>query len=282
MLAPLVPPRGYFPDFLTPAEGVLGLETGVEALRATPADRIHDELGRLSTVRTLPAWIRSLAEGDARAFGKLITALHDYHEAAIAPYWAHIQARIEADRAIRGRALLDGGADALLSSLPPTMRWHAPVLECDYPVDRDLRLNGRGLLLVPSFFCRGNPVTLRNPDLTPVLVYPARHCAESAPPVQDAPRSLGKLVGQTRSAVLGSIGGGCTTSELARRVGVSAASASQHAGVLREAGLVLTLRHGSAVLHTLTPLGAALLRGGHRPQARRERPAFQERSPWAV
>ncbi|MER5781339.1 helix-turn-helix domain-containing protein [Streptomyces mobaraensis] len=282
LLAPLVPPRGYFPDFLTPAEGVLGLETGVEALRATPAERIHDELGRLSTVRTLPAWIRSLAEGDARAFGKLIAALHDYHEAAIAPYWAHIQARIEADRAIRGRALLDGGADALLSSLPPTMRWHAPVLECDYPVDRDLHLNGRGLLLVPSFFCRGNPVTLRNPDLTPVLVYPARHCAESAPPVQDAPRSLGKLVGQTRSAVLGSIGGGCTTSELARRVGVSAASASQHAGVLREAGLVLTLRHGSAVLHTLTPLGAALLRGGHRPQTRRERPAFQERSPWAV
>ncbi|MBC2878852.1 helix-turn-helix transcriptional regulator [Streptomyces sp. TYQ1024] len=282
MLAPLVPPRGYFPDFLTPAEGVLGLETGVEALRATPAERIHDELGRLPTVRTLPAWIRSLAEGDARAFGKLITALHDYHEAAIAPYWAHIQARIEADRAVRGRALLDGGADALLSSLPPTMRWHAPVLECDYPVDRDLHLNGRGLLLVPSFFCRGNPVTLRNPDLTPVLVYPARHCAESAPPVQDAPRSLGKLVGQTRSAVLGSIGGGCTTSELARRVGVSAASASQHAGVLREAGLVLTLRHGSAVLHTLTPLGAALLRGGHRPQAHRDRPAFKERSPWAV
>ncbi|NEE39759.1 transcriptional regulator, partial [Streptomyces sp. SID7982] len=32
--------------------------------------------------------------------------------------------------------------------------------------------------------------------------------------------------------------------------------------VLREAGLVLTLRHGSSVLHTLTPLGGSLLRGG--------------------
>ncbi|WP_367136198.1 MULTISPECIES: ArsR/SmtB family transcription factor [Streptomyces] len=264
LLAPLVPSRGYFPDFLTPPEGVLGLDSGMQALRETPGERVHRELGRLATARTLPAWIRSMAEGDGRAFAKLTGALQAYHEAAIAPYWQHIQAQIEADRAVRGRALLDGGADALLSSLPPMMRWRAPVLEADYPVDRDVHLNGRGLLLVPSFFCRRTPVTYRDPDLTPVLVYPARHMSESAPAVQTAPRSLGKLVGHTRSAVLGSIGGGCTTSELARRVGVSAASASQHAGVLREAGLVLTLRNGSAVMHTLTPLGAALLRGGHK------------------
>ncbi|RLV08619.1 transcriptional regulator [Streptomyces griseocarneus] len=279
LLAPLVPSRGYFPDFLTPAEGVLGLDTGMQALRETPPDRVHRELGKLSTVRTLPAWIRSMAEGDDRAFAKLTGALHAYHEAAIAPYWSHIQAQIEADRAVRGRALLDGGADALLSSLPPTMRWRAPVLECEYPVDRDVSLGGRGLLLVPSFFCRRTPVTYQDPDLTPVLVYPARHMSESAPVVQAPPRSLGKLVGHTRSAVLGSIGGGCTTSELARRVGVSAASASQHAGVLRDAGLVLTLRNGSAVMHTLTPLGAALLRGGHPVHTSRPRqPSIPERS----
>lgn len=125
-------------------------------------------------------------------------------------------------------------------------------------------------------------MTFRNPDLTPVLVYPVEHApcglplrpgqrpalapgagagAASASGVGSA-RTLGKLVGQTRSAVLLEVGGGCTTSELARRVGVSLASASQHASVLREAGLVHTLRQGSAVLHTLTPLGAALLRGG--------------------
>ncbi|UQI43791.1 helix-turn-helix domain-containing protein [Streptomyces sp. HU2014] len=281
LLAPLVPSRGYFPDFLTPPEGVLGLDSGMQALRETPPERVHQELGRLSTVRTLPAWIRSMAEGDPRAFAKLTGALQAYHEAAIAPYWSHIQAQIEADRAVRGRALLDGGADALLSSLPPMMRWRAPVLEADYPVDRDIHLNGRGLLLVPSFFCRRTPVTYVNPDLAPVLVYPARHMAECAPAEVAAPRSLGKLVGHTRSAVLGSIGGGCTTSELARRVGVSAASASQHAGVLREAGLVLTLRNGSAVMHTLTPLGAALLRGGHRgPQGRpRVQPVGQSSIP---
>lgn len=190
-----------------------------------------------------------------------MSVLRSYHRAAIEPYWPQIQARVEADRAVRGRALLDGGAGELLDSLPPVLRWRAPVLEADYPVDRDLHLDGRGLLLQPSFFCRGNPVVYRDPSLPPVLVYAAEHTPDPAFGDTGGP-SLGRLVGHTRSAVLQAIRYGCTTSELARRAGVSLASASQHAAVLRDAGLVLTLRHGNAVLHTLTPLGAALLRGG--------------------
>ncbi|MGP3947540.1 helix-turn-helix domain-containing protein [Streptomyces sp. 7N604] len=267
-LASLVPCRGYFPDFLTPPEGALGVEPAFEALRETPDHRLQRDMRLLGGERSRPGWMDGLAEGDKGALGRLIGILRSYHKAAIAPYWPHIRARIEGDRAARGRALLDGGADELLASLPRMVRWRPPVLEADYPVDRDLYLSGRGLLLQPSFFCRRTPVTYHDRDLTPVLVYPVEHTAESAPsaaPVRayaDDPCSLGKLVGHTRSAVLQTIGQGCTTSELARRVGVSAASASQHASVLREAGLVLTLRHGNAVLHTLTPLGAALLRGG--------------------
>jgi hypothetical protein len=34
---------------------------------------------------------------------------------------------------------------------------------------------------------------------------------------------------------------------------------------LREAGLSTTRRHGSAVLHVISPLGSALLNGGQRP-----------------
>ncbi|MEU1803199.1 helix-turn-helix domain-containing protein [Streptomyces sp. NPDC019937] len=273
LLAPLIPSRGYFPDFLTPAEGVIGCDAAMDALHATPAERLHSEIDRLTSARALPGWIRGLAQGERRPLDRLVSALRSYHEAVVAPYWTHIQARIEADRVVRGRALLDGGADGLLASLPPTMRWRPPVLEVDYPVDRDLKLLGRGLLLLPSFFCRRTPVTYLNPELTPVLVYPVEHARSGVPqqpragkaPAPAAPgqtRVLGKLVGHTRSAVLLEVGGGCTTSELARRVGVSLASASQHASVLREAGLVHTLRQGGAVLHTLTPLGAALLRGG--------------------
>jgi hypothetical protein len=35
---------------------------------------------------------------------------------------------------------------------------------------------------------------------------------------------------------------------------------SQHTTVLRDAGLILTGRHGKSVMHTLTPLGRAMLR----------------------
>ncbi|GHA92444.1 Helix-turn-helix domain protein [Streptomyces sp. ADI97-07] len=274
LLSAVVPLRGYFPDFLTPSqEGAepFGLDVGMEALRDTPADRLHGDLALLAESR--PAVVRArggggsptalldtLAEGRTEPLGRLIAALRGYHRAAVEPYWPHIQASVEADRALRGRALLDGGADELLATLPSMIRWRAPVLEADYPVDRELHLDGRGLLLQPSFFCRGTPVVYRDPHLPPVLVYPVTH--SGAPAFAGPGPWLGRLVGHTRSAVLQAIDKGCTTSELARRTGVSLASASQHACVLREAGLVLTLRHGSSVLHTLTPLGASLLRGG--------------------
>lgn len=49
------------------------------------------------------------------------------------------------------------------------------------------------------------------------------------------------------------------SSELACRSNTTLSSASQHATVLRNAGLVTTQRYGGAVLHSLTPLGLALL-----------------------
>ncbi|QIQ07130.1 winged helix-turn-helix transcriptional regulator [Streptomyces liangshanensis] len=272
LLSALVPQRGYFPDFLTPAEGRDGLDAGLEALRATTPERIRAELALLAAgrgarkarpARKAPTGIADLAEGEPAPLARLVEVLRAYHRAAVEPYWPHIRARADADRALRGRALLDGGTDELLASLPPMLRWRAPVLEADYPVERELHLDGRGLVLQPSFFCRSTPVVLHDPALPPVLVYPVTHSDVPVPHERPGARlSLGRLVGHTRSAVLEAIEHGCTTSELARRTAVSLASASQHASVLREAGLVVTLRHGSSVLHTLTPLGAALLAGG--------------------
>lgn len=273
MLGMLIPSKGYFPDFLTPVEGRYGWDVGLDALRGIRPERMRREMRLLGGAGTavMPPRLRDFMEDGTKHLPRLLGELRAYHRAAVEPYWTHIQAQIEAERAARGRALLDGGADELLASLPPMLRWRAPVLECDYPVDRDVRLRGRGLLLQPSFFCRRTAVTLHDPELPPVLVYPAAAQLASAPTggegarpavEEQRVRTLGKLVGHTRSVVLRAIGDGATTSELARRAGVSLASASQHACVMREAGLVTTLRHGNAVLHTVTPLGAALLKGG--------------------
>jgi DNA-binding transcriptional ArsR family regulator len=172
-----------------------------------------------------------------------------------------MRALVDADRAVRARALLDGGVEALLETLRPAVRWRRPVLETDYPVDQELRLDGRGLLLVPSVFCERTPISLFDPELPPTLVYPV---GDDGPPAPGpAAEGVAALIGGTRGAVLWRLGeAAATTSELARVLDISTASASQHASVLRRSGLVVSRRAGNAVIHRITPLGAALLSGG--------------------
>lgn len=143
------------------------------------------------------------------------------------------------------------------------MQWRPPVLEVQHDVDRDLYLGGRGLRLVPSYFCQRVPVALADPDLHPTVVYPVNHgyaWKYDLAARRSSDRALATLLGSTRAAVLIAVDGGATTTELARRLGTSLSSVSRHTTVLRDAGLVTTCRQGLAVLHTMTPLGAALVR----------------------
>jgi DNA-binding transcriptional ArsR family regulator len=260
LLLPLV--RGaYYPDFLTPAEGSQGLSAALEVIKSTPATRLREELEELVRhAGPKPSWMARLAEGESEMIQRLAGALQSQYESAIAPFWAEGRAHIEAERSRRARVLLDQGAEGLLDSFRPMMRWEPPVLEVDTPFDQTLHLDGRGLVLLPSFLSYGTPDALRDTTLPPVLVYPIEHDLTLNPGLRPADgASLAALIGKTRTSLLESLGDGRTTSELARRVGVSAASVSQHTAVLREARLIQTNRAGKAVVHTLTPLGEALL-----------------------
>lgn len=256
MLLPLFHRGPYYPDFLNPAEASEGLAAGLEAVLATPARRVLGELRTLAEFSGAPPGLRELGRPDGRR--ELVRALRDYHDTAIAPYGEEIQARIDADRAVRCRALLDGGVEAVLAGLGPDIRWRRPVLHVGHPtVDRDLRLGGRGLKLIPSYFCWGTPTTMADPAMEPVLVYPLH---QQPSPVRSAGASLASLLGGTRATVLRAVAAGATTGELARVAGVSASSISQHTTVLRDAGLITSQRQAASVLHTLTPLGASMLR----------------------
>ncbi|ACZ87380.1 ArsR/SmtB family transcription factor [Streptosporangium roseum] len=264
LLRYLAPPRGAFPDFLTPAQASEGLEEGIEAILATPRRRLRQELTVLPGV---PSCARPLADGDPEKLAELGEALRAYHHAVIAPYQSQMQALVDDERAIHSRSLLNHGSEGLLAGLKPTMRWNPPVLEADYPLDHDIHLAGRGLLLIPSAFCWRFPITFIDPGLSPALVYPVSRMRDwwTGSPTGDGPRKLANLLGNTRAACLRVIEHGCTTGELARRTGVAPSSASQHASTLREAGLIATTRLGNAVMHTLTPLGAALLNDNLKP-----------------
>ncbi|MFG1943888.1 transcriptional regulator [Nonomuraea sp. NPDC048826] len=255
LLATLAPMGPYFPDFLTPAEGRQGLEPGLDAILSTPPRRLRGEIEQLARHTRLPTWVGPVADGRPAALSALTAALRAYHQAAIAPH-PEFRSAVEHDRLSRVARFLDGGVEALLTSFSPLMRWRPPVLEVDYGIDKELRLDGRGLLLVPSYFCRRVPIALADPRLRPVLVYPiSRRNGEA----EDS-ESLGTLIGATRAAVLRSVGSGVTTTQLAHRLNISAASASRHAAVLRKAGLISSRRQGQAVMHTLTSLGTDLSR----------------------
>lgn len=261
-LQTLVPPVGYIPDFLTPSVREGGLPAALEEMEATPPTRLKRELGRLAGARPLPAWTTGLGgPGGGRSMRSLVKALDVSARTLLAPRWTHIRKAIDDEVGLRSRALLDGGVLALLNSLRPLARWRAPVLEVDYPTDRDLRLEGRGLLLIPSYFCWRRPTALADPALGPVLVYPVTTRPLDVIPVND--NGLDRLLGRTRASVLTELARGHarTTSEVATAVGIALPSASYQLGVLRDGGLVASRREGQYVRHSVTPVGHILLDG---------------------
>ncbi|MEO3756027.1 helix-turn-helix domain-containing protein [Streptomyces sp. B6B3] len=263
-LLPLAPVAGYNPDFLTPIQGLLGLEEAIATILATPEDRLHRELRLLAEAgHGVPA-DEARSQGAPAFLASLAEALRRYHRLTLAPFWSHVQTLVRTDRAVRERHLLEGGVELLLARMGPRMHWTRPVLRVDYPNDRDVHLGGRGLLLVPSYFCEGTPVGPADPTLPPVLVYRVDRSG-ARPATRGARQHLASLLGATRAAVLMAATTTRSTTALARLIGVSIATASYHLSVLRDADLVSSRRQANVVHHTVTPLGLSLLNGVEDP-----------------
>lgn len=261
LLFALNPAFGYFPDFLTPATGTTELEAGIDVMLSTPRRRLTAELGTVSVPAGLESWRRAVAGAEAAALREFGRQFRAYHRSAVLPVWDSIVARMAEERELLGRAFVYGGPAAVLASIGAAGGWQPPMLELPYPWDRDLRLDGRGLVLIPAYFGWKDPVTLLDPGLQPVLVYPVRHRRPVAVPAvcSGGDRSLAALIGPTRAAILRSLVVPRGTTDLATRAGTSISSASRHAAILRGAGLLTTVRDGGAVRHHVTALGAALL-----------------------
>ncbi|WP_412540245.1 winged helix-turn-helix domain-containing protein [Longispora sp. K20-0274] len=250
----LMPVLGTRPDFLTPV-GARDFGTALDRVVTAPTTRIRAELAE---VGPLSPWARDLAAGDVSARRELGAVLTAYHNVGLAPEWHTVSARVTADRASRGQVLLDAGLDRLLDTLHPDIRWTAPTLTIRCPAAPDqaleFHLDGSGLTLVPLFF-GGVSSFVRPPDGPAILGYPIPHDPTPAAPGD----RLVSLLGRTRAAVLSTLSNAGSTTQVAHRVGTSVASASQHATVLRDAGLITTTRVGGSVVHALTPLGQRIL-----------------------
>jgi DNA-binding transcriptional ArsR family regulator len=286
-------------DLFTLIGRVSTVEQGTDALLSLRGKDLQAEVdaaaewakadGR-TPVAKLPAWALRL-HADLEIRSVFAAMLQECQAATIGAHWASIEAHVEAEAAVRARILAHDGWAYLVGSLHPDMRWRDGVLqinETHHVTDSiaatvfahgpdpsvsvgiaDIHLGGRGIILVPSVFCRAiTPyVSVADHDGPAVLFYPALREITDAHRLwirrhpQSSHRALVALLGTTRASALEVVASVCTTTELAGRLRVSAATASYHAAVLRDAGLITTRRHASAVLHTISPLGIALLNG---------------------
>ncbi|GHB55291.1 transcriptional regulator [Streptomyces cirratus] len=273
-LTVLLPGRGPGLDLLALAGDSPDIDEAVDALLRAPRARVRRELEAVAFDPAHSSWARSVAEGDAEARARLATALAACHRVTVGPYWAAAHARLDAVRAQYARTFLEHGVEGLLTSLcPPLVRWRPPVLEVRHPRPVDVHLGGRGLVLAPTVFSWRELSLLYDPfddASVPRLTVPAVTGPANGSALwhggngTTAGEALGALLGRTRAAALRVTADGCGTAELAARLRVTPAAASQHAKALRGAGLITTSRRGGSVLHVATALGRELLGGGWR------------------
>ena len=267
-LAALIPVQGPLLDLMSLTGDTASIDEAVENLLAAPRALMRLELGNIDFRPAHRSWARNLVDGEREARLQVATALRACHSASVAPYWSGMRTRLNRVRDGYARTMADGGVERLLTTLSgPSIRWRPPVLELVHGHEADVHLNGRGLVIAPTLFSRQQVDFMQaplDPDRPPVLTVPAVRGALIDAALWEraddpAPGALDDLLGRTRAAVLRETVGGCGTSQLARRLNISSATASHHATVLRNSGLITTRREGKAVLHTITHLGIALL-----------------------
>ncbi|MFH8589984.1 ArsR/SmtB family transcription factor [Streptomyces celluloflavus] len=239
------------------------LTEGLDTVRATRPALVRSEIERVYARHASPAplWIRDLHQGDADAWLLLRRAQYAAFDAVLRPVWSLVQDLHQAEFARHALVVAEHGIGAALTALISGGRLHEAVWEFEAPVEREIELHGRGVVLVPTFHWTGGALVSDLPGRPLFLTYPAGPglplAADGAGGTDDA---LAGVLGRTRTDILLLLAEEHTTGGLARQLRVSAATVSAHTAALRGAGLISTVRAGRAVLHRRTALGSLLVR----------------------
>jgi DNA-binding transcriptional ArsR family regulator len=265
-LLALQPLRGFVPDFLTPPPRTARprLREQLEEIRATAPAQIEYELARCrETVvdeRDREEIDRMLAD-PAAARDLLAVRLREAWVALVSPFWVRIRTLLDRDIEERARTLARHGLRRMLGELHPKIRWTTRGLSCRDADGTRVRLDERGLVLLPSAYLWPHVAVIADEPWLPTIAYPARGVAELWSAPSTPPDALARLLGRTRALVLAALDRPLSTTALAAALELSPAGASRHLLALRDSGLVSTARHGHEVRYGRTALGTALLRG---------------------
>ncbi|QDY07947.1 winged helix-turn-helix transcriptional regulator [Micromonospora sp. HM134] len=263
-LTALVPPSGYFPDFLNPvpAGHAPSLGDELDAVRGSATVAVQRDLDHLARhLGGASRRVRSLRADPEGLLPELAAEIERYWELALAPYWQRIRTVLEADVFHRARQVAEFGAEALFNGLHAKISWQDNTLRL---VRRAQTLRGAtkgaGLLLIPSVFAGPGVLTVVR-DAEPLqLAYPSRGVGvlwERPTPSRSV--AVAAVLGRSRTLLLTELQSPASTAELARRTGLSPAGVSQFLTAMRDAGLVSAHRAGRSVLYARTSIADALL-----------------------
>lgn len=263
-LAELIPPSGYTPDFLNPAPVGPAPAPAAElaAMTAAPVGRVRQDLDHLRHHKgSLGPRSRSLyAEPEVR-MAKVAEEIETYWDLALAPYWARIRAVLDAEVRYRSRQVAEQGAARLFNDLHSSVSWGENALRLvRRPRTLDRAAAGPGLVLVPSAFAGPRVRTRVTPPDPPQLAYQARGTGtlwEPRPVTGTA--ALAGVLGRSRTLLLTELETPASTTELARRTGLSPGGVSENLTALRDAGLVSAHRAGRSVLYARTAAAETVL-----------------------
>jgi len=267
----LSPRTGWTPDFLTPAPAGPGTDVAdqLAQVRATAPEQVAREVQRSLTERSgepAPEAAWRLVDDPVATRDMLADLLEQCWQLLIAPHWPLLRDLLQADVLYRTRRLGDYGLEHMLDDLDPRARWTGNSIVIDGPGAGRHRLDGAGLLLMPSAFVWPDLAAVIDPPARPALVYPARGIAELWQPAPTRHSdALARLLGRTRAALLESLAEPTSTHTLARRHGLAPSTVSEHLAALHGARLVTRRRHRHDVLYQQAPLGTELACGGRQP-----------------
>jgi DNA-binding transcriptional ArsR family regulator len=254
---------GHFPDFLTPSPVAFraDLNSELNLLESTPNEVVRDQLDECGLDAAV---LRVLYAEPEAGLRRLCAEIRQFWQETLADDWPSIVALLEAEVFRRMRTLVEHGAGELLNDLHETVRWDGVTLSIVKPhcCAADLRVDA-GLVVIPSVFVWPSVLSVPGPEVVQVA-YPARGVATlwDERPVRTV-CSLGQVLGAGRATLLDALDAPRSTTELAKRTGLTIGGVSQQLRALRGAGLVASQRNGRAVLSARTPLGDALLEGAH-------------------
>lgn len=251
--------RGYQPDFMNPPPDSPFTEIGAELdrVRATEPDKVAAEMARCTG---LPAGSRLRDRDPAAVRDLLADQLARAWSALIEPWWPRLRDVHDADITYRARRLADAGLAAVLGELGPQLSYAGDAIRFNrLPRTREppqeIDVSGTELVLVPGVFVWPSAAVGYDP---PAVCYPARGIDGLWSPGPRSGEDLVRLIGRTRATLLMALAEPASTTGLSARTGTPVSSVSEHLSVLRDSGLVTTVRTGRFLLHRRTPLGLSL------------------------